>query len=129
MMMIKRKMLSGRSDLAHFQYLLVLLICLYVLVGGFASYDINANCGIGEDIINDNYGLNITSDFSGMEEPDAWDFGSMAWAMLTGVWNFIYALFSGCTGVPSWIYITIFVIPLIVIVLYVIGKLPVVGSG
>lgn len=128
MMMIKRKMMKGRSELAHFQYLLVLLICMYIFVGGFAQYDVSVNCAVLGDL-EKGYSFNVTEETEGMTQPTAWDWGIGVWSFLSGSWAFITMLFSGCTGVPWYIYVIVFVVPIVGIIIFIVSKLPGVGSG
>lgn len=94
------------SNLQTFYYLITSQIILLILVSFYASYMVSLNCPslsqVGSEAIEPGY--NETSPVNA----------------LTNVWLFIGLIFSGCSGIPWWIYIIIMVPSLIAIIVYIV---------
>lgn len=123
MMFQRTKQRKGSLNL--FFYLLVFIVIEYILLGSYAVYDVGINCP-GYENIEENYNIapntpyNITNG-SGAPIPDTsawWDpFGVISW-LGNGI-DFVNMLFAGCTGIPWQVYIIAFVIPLLIVGIFI----------
>lgn len=99
------------SNLQTFYFLVVSQIILLILVSMFTVYFVGLNCP-------------SVAQFQQVVDENPYNETSPATA-LTNIWVLLGAVFSGCTGIPWWIYIIIFVPAIIAIVVYVV---PFVGN-
>jgi len=94
------------GDLKTFYSLITVQIILLILVAGYASFMAELHCpeytAIQAQL--DSVPYNETT----------------AWTALTNTWTLLSFMFAGCTGIPWWIYIIIFIPMLIAIVVYVV---------
>lgn len=120
MMMLKNGL---KGQIGYFNYLLLSMIITYILLGMWAQYDVGVNCPSYETLkaqyqhvenINITNGTLITG-----TTPDPF--------YLSSIYGFVTLLFSGCTGISWEIYLVIFVVPIIVIIIYLFGV--VTGGG
>ena len=94
------------SNLQTFYFLITSQIILLILISFYALYMVQLNCPAVQefqDVVNDNP-YNETSPVTA----------------ITNIWVMLGAIFSGCSGIPWWIYIIVFVPAFIAIVVYVV---------
>lgn len=94
------------GNLQGFYYLLISQIILIILVFSYSSYMVELNCpGYNQiqDISNDNP-YNETNPVNA----------------LSNIWLMLGAIFSGCSGIPWWIYVVVFIPSIIAMVVYVV---------
>lgn len=99
------------SNLQTFYFLVTSQIILLILVSMYAVYSVQLNCP-------------SVTEFQQVVEDNPYNQTNPATA-LTNIWIMLGAIFSGCSGIPWWIYIIIFVPAIIAIVIYVV---PFVGN-
>lgn len=118
------KIQKRKGELGYFNYLLLSLIICYILLGMYAQYDVSVNCPAYSQLKNQYQNVeNINITNGTLDNPDT-GFDPF---YLGSVYNFVSLLFSGCTGIPWEIYLIIFVVPTILIVIYLYSV--VVGGG
>jgi len=93
--------MKGAGNLQTFYYLVTLQIILIILIGMYSSYLVGVNCPSFETF---KMQYNVSS------QADA----------LSSIWYTINIITSGCTGIPWWIYIIIFLPILIAILIYIL---------
>jgi hypothetical protein len=99
------------SDLSTFWGMVASQIVLLILVGLYAGHMAELNCPSYQQfqqIVYDNPYEQTTPINA-----------------LTNIWVLLGAVFSGCTGIPWWIYMIVFVPTFIAIIVYVV---PFIGS-
>lgn len=96
---------SVKGTLNTFFYLVTSQIILLLLIIGYSGYMLELNCPEYDALIDqfESVPYNQTSPVTAL---------SNTWAVLS-------LLFSGCGGIPWWIYLIVFVPSLIAIVVYV----------
>jgi len=99
------------SDLKAFYFLMVSQIILLIMVSMYAVYMVELKCP-------------SVTEFEQIVDDNPYDETSPVTA-LTNIWLMLGAIFSGCSGIPWWIYIIVFVPAIIAIVVYVV---PFVGN-
>ena len=95
-----------KGNLNTFYFLITSQIILLLFVVSYAGYMVELNCPAYEVLQNQ-------FDEIPINETDAWTALGNTWAMLS-------LIFSGCGGIPWWIYIIIFIPALIAIVVYIV---------
>jgi len=99
------------GDLRTFYYLVTVQIILLILISGYASFMAEVHC----------------PEYTALQD----EFESVPYnettplTALSNTWALLSIMFTGCTGIPWWIYIIIFTPMLIAIVVYVV---PFIGS-
>lgn len=99
------------SDLRTFYSLITVQIILLILVSGYASYLAETNCP--------EYSA-LQAQFEDVPYNE-----TTPLTALSNTWALFSIMFTGCTGIPWWIYIIIFTPMLIAVVVYVV---PFLGS-
>lgn len=94
------------SNLQAFYYLLTSQIILLILVSLYAIYMVGLNCPAVLE-------FQETVDDNPYNQTDPG-------AAIANIWVMLGAIFSGCSGIPWWIYIIIFVPSIVAIVVYVV---------
>jgi hypothetical protein len=99
------------SELKTFYYLVTSQIILLILVSSYAVYMTQLNCPQYQALQDqfENIPFNETSPLTA----------------LSNTWSLLSLMFTGCSGIPWWIYIIIFAPALIAMVVYVT---PFIGS-
>ncbi len=94
------------GSLNTFYYLVTSQVILLLLIVSYASYMVELNCPqydtIREQMEQTPY--NETSPLTA----------------ISNVWSILSLIFSGCSGIPWWIYLIVFLPSLIAIVVYVV---------
>jgi hypothetical protein len=101
-----------KGTLNTFYYLIASQIILLLLVVMYAGYMVQLNCP-QYDALQEQWSSVPYNETSAI-------------TALQNTWTVLSLLFSGCSGIPWWIYMVIFVPALIAIVVYVV---PFVGGG
>lgn len=99
------------ADVKTFYYLITSQILLLLLVSSYAVYMTELNCP--------EY-ASLQQQFEEIPYNE-----TTPLTALNNTWALLSLMFSGCTGIPWWIYIVIFAPALIAIVVYVV---PFIGS-
>lgn len=101
-----------KGNLNTFFFLITSQIILLLLVSTYSAYMITLNCPSYDKLQDDlaNIPVNETN----------------AWTALTTTWTVLTILFSGCAGIPWWVFIITFLPALIAIIVYIV---PYIGDG
>lgn len=94
------------SNLKTFYYLLTSQIVLLLLVSGYSVYMVDVHCPEYDQ-------LKAEFDSVPYNETNPATALSNTWALLS-------MIFSGCSGIPWWVYIVIFIPSLIVMIVYLV---------
>jgi len=98
--------MMGQGSLHTFYYLITLQVVLVTLLGMYTAYMADLHCPRPEV-----YGLNENITVT-----------------QSNIWFYINSLLSGCTGIPWWIYVIIFLPIIIAVLVYVIPNW-IIGGG
>lgn len=94
------------GNLQTFYFIITSQVILILLTTAYAGYMVELNCpSLAE--------FQAQAGEPGYNETDPSN-------ALTNVWLFLSLIFSGCAGIPWWIYIIIFVPALIAVIVYVV---------
>lgn len=99
-------MICMKGSLNTFYFLITSQVILLLLVVSYAGYMVGLNCPQYDTI---------------RAQMEAVPYNETnAWTALTNTWTMLSLIFSGCGGIPWWIYMVIFIPALIAIVVYVV---------
>ena len=94
------------SNLQTFYFLITSQIILLILISFYAAYMVTLNCP-------------AVQEFQSVVDDNPYNATDPANA-LNNIWIMLGAIFSGCSGIPWWIYIIVFVPAIVAIVVYVV---------